>query len=139
MSSSITIASTGSAAILNISPWVTFDNIWTSLKDYPAESFEFVPGKTPMATGTESLLAISLYYLIIFAGREVMKKRTAFSLNALFMAHNFILSIGSGALLVLFVEQMAPTWWKNGLYYCICGAGGWTNKLVTLYYVRSCR
>jgi len=135
MSSPISMASLPLPTLLNSSPWVAFDRLWSSLKGYSADEFEFLPGKTRMATSTESLAAIAVYYAVVFGGRHIMKSRPAFKLNALFMAHNLFLTIASGALLVLFVEQIAPTWWENGLYYCICGSGGWTNKLVTLYYV----
>jgi fatty acid elongase 3 len=51
------------------------------------------------------------------------------------MAHNFVLTAISGALLVLFAEQLIPTLWRHGLYENICGASGWTQPLVVLYYV----
>jgi fatty acid elongase 3 len=41
----------------------------------------------------------------------------------------------SGILLVLFLEQLIPRLWSHGLYAGICGAGGWTDKLVVLYYL----
>ena len=64
-----------------------------------------------------------------------MRNRQPYKLNGLFMAHNFILTVISGALLVLFAEQLIPTLWKHGLYENICGESGWTQPLLVLYYV----
>ena len=65
-----------------------------------------------------------------------MRNRPAFMLNGLFMLHNFYLTVISGVLLALFVEQLVPTVWYHGLFYAICDVrGGWTDHLVILYYV----
>jgi len=102
---------------------------------YPAEEFRFVPEKTPFSTLKETIAMIVLYLVVIFGGREIMRNRPAYKLNGLFMAHNFCLTAISGALLVLFAEQLIPTLWRHGLYENICGADGWTQPLVVLYYV----
>jgi len=102
---------------------------------YPADKFEFVPGETPFSTLQETVGMIVLYYAVIFGGKEWMKNRPAYKLNGLFMAHNFLMTAVSGALLVLFIEQLTPTLWRKGLYDGICGSGGWTRPLVTLYYL----
>lgn len=53
------------------------------------------------------------------------------------MLHNLALTIISGGLLALFIEQLLPTVWRHGIFFAICDErGGWTEKLVTLYYVR---
>lgn len=122
--------------MLKTSPWTLFDRAWTSVVGYPAAEFRFIPGKTPMGTMKETLLMVSLYYVVIYTGWEFMRKRQPFKLNTLFMAHNFILTAISAALLVLFLEQLIPSLWKHGLYSCICQDAGWTDHLVTLYYVR---
>lgn len=135
MSSLIQVASSHFATLPTASPWAAFDKLWTSTMGYSADEFQFAPGKTSMATSTESLAFIACYYAVVLGGREFMKTQPALKLNGLFKVHNFILSTGSAALLVLFLEQIVPSLWKNGLYNCICSTGGWTNKLVTLYYV----
>lgn len=117
-------------------PWVAFDKLWTSVMGYPAEKFRIDLGKTPMTTRNETAFVIVLYYIIVLSGREIMRKRPALKLNDLFLIHNFTLTMVSAALLILFVEQLIPTIWKHGIYYGICGAGGWTKQLATLYYVR---
>lgn len=124
-----------SIPLLKASPWALFDRAWSTVMEYPADEFRFIPGKTPMATLKETLIGISLYYITIYTGWEFMRKRQPFKLNTLFMIHNFILTGVSGALLVLFLGQLIPSLWKHGLYNCICSQPGWTNELVTLYYV----
>jgi fatty acid elongase 3 len=120
---------------LRLSPWELFDRLWTSVTGYPAEDFQFVPGKTPFATLGETVGTIVLYYAVIFGGREWMRNRPAYKLNGLFMAHNFMLTVVSASLLILFAGQLIPTLWNNGLFDGICGGGGWTKPLVTLYFV----
>ena len=89
-----------------------------------------------MSTFRETATLLISYYVIIFGGRELMKRRGAFSLNALFMLHNLVLTLISGVLLVLFIEQLLGTVLKNGIFFAICNhKGGWTKELVTLYYV----
>ena len=103
---------------------------------YRAEDFEIVVGNTPMTTLKETALVITSYYLLVFVGREYMRRLPPFQLKDVFLLHNLFLSLLSAALLVLFVEQLAPTVWHHGVFYSICGSGGWTQKLTTLYYVR---
>lgn len=137
MSFSNSFSSHGPAVIrpISLSPWANFNKLWTAVKGYPAEEFEFVAGKTPMSTMTETITMIVLYLVVIFGGREFMRNRQPYKLNGLFMAHNFILTAVSGSLLVLFAEQLIPSIWKHGLYDNICAAPGWTQPLVVLYYV----
>jgi fatty acid elongase 3 len=122
---------------ISLSPWTNFNKLWTSVMGYPAQEFKFVPGRTPFSTLSETAAMIVIYLMVVFGGREIMRNRQPYKLNALFMAHNFMLTAISGALLVLFAEQLIPTLWRNGLYDNICGASGWTQPLVVLYYVGS--
>ena len=102
---------------------------------YPAASFRINEGKTPMTTVKETAITITLYYIIILGGREVMRSRPAYKLNDLFLIHNFYLTVISGSLLALFIEQLVPSLWSYGVYDAICGGSGWTKELTTLYYV----
>lgn len=88
-----------------------------------------------MSTPTESLGMVALYVAVIFGGRQFMADRAPLKLNSLFKLHNLFLTLLSGGLLVLFLEQLIPTLWRYGVYQNICGAPGWTPQLVTLYYV----
>ena len=125
-----------SPEILSTSPWELFSKIWTAVTGYPPRNFVFIPGSTPMSTAKETTIVISSYYLILLIGRKVMKGRPACELTSQFLMHNLFLSVLSGFLFLLFVEELGPGLWKRGIYHCICGAGGWTKRLVTLYYVR---
>lgn len=116
--------------------WPIFDKVFTAIKGYHPQDFEFQPRVTPMSTMKTSLITIVAYYVVIFGGRELMRNRPAFKLNFFFKIHNLYLTAISGALLVLFIEQLIPTLYNHGLFYTICDVkGGWTPQLVILYYV----
>lgn len=102
---------------------------------YPADELDVTPGATPLLTIKSTAMMLISYYTIVLGGRELMRSRPAFKLNDLFLIHNFYLTAISGALLILFVEQLGPTIWERGVFFAICGDGGWTKPLVTLYYV----
>ncbi|KAI1463219.1 GNS1/SUR4 membrane protein [Daldinia caldariorum] len=124
-----------SPGVIPIAPWQAFDKVWMSVTGYHANEFKFAQGVTPMSTLTETVGMIVLYLVVIFGGREFMRNREPLKLNGLFKAHNLFLTLLSGGLLVLFIEQLVPTIWKHGLYQNICDAEGWTDELVTLYYL----
>ena len=128
-----------SPGLLSASPWALFSHIWIATTGYAPTSFDFIPGITPMSTLKETAIATSSYYLMILLGRKWMQSRPPFELASQFLLHNLFLSVLSGFLLLLFAEDLGPKLWKHGLYYSICGDGGWTDRLVTLYYVRSHR
>lgn len=119
-----------------IEVWPIFQKLWTTFRSFTPQDFRFVPGTTPMSTLKETVAVLLSYYIIVLGGRELMKSRPAFKLNGLFILHNLYLTIISGGLLALFIEQLLPTVWRHGIFYAICDHnGGWTHKLVTLYYV----
>lgn len=118
-----------------LSPWATFDKVFTSIVGYSANEFKFVYGRTPFSTFSETSIMVVLYLVVVFGGRELMRNRKPLELNTLFKIHNLFLSLLSGALLVLFIEQLAPSLWREGLYQNICGAAGLTQPLILLYYV----
>jgi len=116
--------------------WPIFSSTWEQIKGYPAEQFRFVPFQTPLSTLKETAFALITYYVVIFGGRELMKSRPAYKLNSIFLVHNFYLTAISLVLLVLFVEQLLPTLVRKGIFFAICDTrGGWTDKLVVLYFV----
>lgn len=101
-----------------------------------AANFKITPGVMPMTTFNETVLALTTYYVVIFGGQYVMRGFPAFRLQTAFIIHNFYLTVISAGLLLLFVEQVLPTIYKEGVFFSICDArGGWTDKLVLLYYV----
>ncbi|KAB8225598.1 GNS1/SUR4 family-domain-containing protein [Aspergillus novoparasiticus] len=116
--------------------WPIFDQAFEKVVGYPASEFKFVEGETPMSGFRETAAMLVTYYIVIFGGRMVMKNFPALKLNALFMIHNFYLTAISATLLALFIEQLLPTIWRNGIFFAICDyQGGWTQPLIVLYYL----
>ncbi|KAF2279859.1 elongation of fatty acids protein 3 [Westerdykella ornata] len=116
--------------------WPIFSKAFEKVVGYPAEKFEFVPGETPISELKTCSIILITYYIVIFGGRELMRDRAPFKLSFLFKLHNFYLTAISGILLALFAEQLIPTLVRHGLFYAICDHdGGWTQKLVVLYYL----
>ncbi|CAK7211462.1 Fatty acyl-CoA elongase/Polyunsaturated fatty acid specific elongation enzyme [Sporothrix bragantina] len=116
--------------------WPIFNKAFEMVVGYPADQFQFVTGETPMSTLKETSIFIVIYYIIIFGGREVMRGREPFKLKALFLVHNYILTVVSFLLLVLYAEQLIPTVTRHGIFHAICSnEGGWTQQLVVLYYL----
>ena len=121
--------------ISGLNPWMTFDTLFTNVVGYPAEDFNFTQGRTPLSTIGQTTTFILTYYAVVFGGREVMRNRPPIKLNNIFIIHNFYLTLISGALLVLFTQQLVPGLWRNGLFDGVCGATGWSQKLLVLYYI----
>jgi hypothetical protein len=120
--------------------WPIFAKGYSAIFGYDPVNFKFEPGKTTLSTLQETAVALVAYYVIIFGGRELMKHRQPFVLNGPFMVHNLYLTIISGSLLALFIEQLLPTLVRHGVFHSICSyEGGWTDKLVMLYYVSRTR
>jgi fatty acid elongase 3 len=116
--------------------WPIFSRAWEAVNGYPAEEFRFVQGKTTLSTFKSCVLSLITYYIVVLGGREVMRNREPFKFNFFFKLHNFYLTAISGMLLVLFLEQLIPTVVRHGVFFAVCDhAGGWTDKLVVLYYV----
>ncbi|RMZ91202.1 hypothetical protein DV736_g1561, partial [Chaetothyriales sp. CBS 134916] len=116
--------------------WPIFSKAYSTIFGYAPENFRFVPGVTYMSTITETVTALTAYYIIIFGGKYLMKNRKPFVLNGPFMVHNLYLTLISGVLLALFIEQLVPTLANHGVFYAICSyGGGWTHQLVILYYM----
>ncbi|KAG0045599.1 hypothetical protein BGZ83_009219 [Gryganskiella cystojenkinii] len=101
----------------------------------PISSFVFQEGVTPLSTKYEVAMWTVTYFIVIFGGRQIMKNQEAFKLKPLFIFHNFLLTIASGALLLLFIENLVPILSRHGLFYAICNDGAWTQRLELLYYL----
>ncbi|KAF9106951.1 hypothetical protein BGX29_007926 [Mortierella sp. GBA35] len=99
------------------------------------DSFVFQEGVTPLSTQYEVAMWTVTYFIVIFGGREIMKNQEAFKLKTLFILHNFLLTIASGALSALFIENLVPILARYGLFYAICDSGTWTRRLELLYYL----
>lgn len=117
--------------------WPIFELAFENIVGYKPQDFAFKQGDTPMSTMKVTATMLVTYYIVIFGGREFMRSREPFKLNFLFKVHNLYLTIISGILLLLFAEQLIPELARNGVFHAICHHdGGWTDKLVILYYVR---
>ncbi|KAF9127576.1 hypothetical protein BGW39_005777 [Mortierella sp. 14UC] len=101
----------------------------------PIDSFVFQEGVTPLSTQYEVAMWTVTYFIVIFGGRQIMKSQEAFKLKPFFILHNFLLTIASGALLLLFIENLVPILARHGLFYAICDQGAWTQRLELLYYL----
>lgn len=99
------------------------------------ELTHWVPGRTPLSTDREVIVAIVTYLVVIFGGRELMKSRAPFKLQTLFQIHNVILSAGSLLLLVLMLEEIVPLYLKHGFFWSICNSRAFTPRLVSFYIV----
>lgn len=116
--------------------WPIFDVFYKHVTGQSATDFNFVYGETPLGTLRSAGSMIVAYYAIIFGGRAIMTNYPAFKLQRLFQFHNLMLTLISGALLALFIEELVPTVWNHGVFYGICShEGGWTKPLVILYYL----
>lgn len=116
--------------------WPIFEKAYELTMGYKPQDFRFVPGETYISTLKTCTTILLSYYIIIFGGREIMRNREPLQLSFLFKVHNFYLTAISGILLALFAEQIIPTLARHGLFFAICDhAGGWTDKMVILYYV----
>ncbi|KAF9134589.1 hypothetical protein BGW39_006529 [Mortierella sp. 14UC] len=72
----------------------------------PIDSFVFQEEVTPLSTQYEVSMWTTMYFIVIFGGRQIMKNQDTFKLKSLFILHNFLSTVASGALLVLFIENL---------------------------------
>ncbi|KAG6381177.1 GNS1/SUR4 membrane protein [Boletus reticuloceps] len=95
----------------------------------------YVPGKTPLSTFPVVSATLASYLVIIFGIQEVMRNRPSQKLNTLFRIHNAFLTLGSGLLLALMVEEVASIWVKSGTYDTMCNETSWTPRLEFYYMI----
>jgi hypothetical protein len=112
-----------------------FEAAYGAVLGRPAAAFRFDPAVTPLSTVREVVVTCVTYLLVIFGGQYLMRRQAPIAFPALAKVHNLALSLGSLALLLLFVEQLAPILARHGLFYAICDAGAWTQRLELLYYI----
>ncbi|KAF5096242.1 hypothetical protein D0Z00_002852 [Geotrichum galactomycetum] len=116
--------------------WDIISFLSIKFANYDPNTFAFAQDTgLPFSTTTPVLLAIVVYYVVIFGGREVMRNFEPKRLNLLFQIHNLFLTILSLTLFLLLVEQLVPILYNHGILYAICDTGSWTQPIVTVYYV----
>ncbi|KAI9302887.1 GNS1/SUR4 family-domain-containing protein [Cunninghamella echinulata] len=112
-----------------------FEQAYQAVTGQKASDFAFTPGVTPFSTDKEVYVSCITYFVVIFGGRFLMQGLPAQRLQFFFQIHNLLLTLVSGALLVLMVEQVLPILYHHGLLYAICNNGAWTQPLELLYYL----
>lgn len=88
----------------------------------------YVIGKTPLSTPKQVFPTLAGYLAVVFGLRKYMKNRSPLKLQGLFQLHNIFLSAGSLLLLSCMAEEIAPLYWKHGLFWVMCDEGMW-NKV----------
>ncbi|KZT65142.1 GNS1/SUR4 membrane protein [Daedalea quercina L-15889] len=95
----------------------------------------YVKGRTPLSTPQQVFPTLAGYLAVVFALRAYMKNRPPMRLQGLFQVHNIILSAGSLLLLACMAEEIAPLYWKHGLFWVMCDDNMWTNRLGFFYLI----
>jgi fatty acid elongase 3 len=110
-----------------MAPLADFLLEYVPLPHIPPYLTTFTPGKSPLSTFSEVVVALITYLVAIYGIRAYMTNLRPHNFTTLFQAHNIILSTGSLLLLVLMLEEIVPIWWKNGIFYAICDTAAWTD------------
>lgn len=84
------------------------------------DTFEFIPGKTPVSTIYHVLGAVSLYLLTLVVLKRVMAKREPLKLKGLLAVHNLTLSSFSLVALIAVLYYIVPIWVNRGIYDISC-------------------
>lgn len=97
----------------------------------------FQEGKTPFSTAFQVFGVGSLYLITVLGGREIMQrfKIAPMQFKSAFLIHNIALSVGSGILLALMLEEILPIWYHNGFFAAICAESSWTPRMEFFYIV----
>ncbi|CAG8667409.1 10913_t:CDS:2 [Acaulospora morrowiae] len=112
-----------------------FTQVYTYLTGKDPNEFRFIQGVTPLSTLPEVLIGCVTYLSLIFGGQLLLANAPVIKAKFLFQVHNLLLTIFSATLLVLFVEQLLPIYWRNGIFYAVCSRDAWTQRLEFLYYL----
>lgn len=105
------------------------------LPSIPSYLTTWQAGATPLSTWKQVTPALMVYLAVIFGIQEVMRNRQPLKLNGPFQLHNIYLTLGSGLLLVLMLEEIGPIVFKNGLFHGMCSPNAWTSKLEFYYMI----
>ncbi|KAI9492415.1 GNS1/SUR4 family-domain-containing protein [Zychaea mexicana] len=112
-----------------------FEKAYHAVTGHHAADFVFTPEVTPFSTVNEVVATCITYFVVIFGGRYLMTNLPAQRFQYLFQLHNLLLTLVSGALLALMVEQLFPVVYNHGLLYAVCNQDAWTQQLELLYYL----
>ncbi|KZS92956.1 GNS1/SUR4 membrane protein [Sistotremastrum niveocremeum HHB9708] len=105
------------------------------LPSIPSYLTHYEPGKTPLSQTTHVFATLIGYLVVVFSLKAIMGPFRPLKLTLLFQAHNIILSVGSGLLLALMLEEITPIVWNHGFFYGICSQKSWTPRLEFYYLI----
>lgn len=94
------------------------------------------PGYTPLATWSGAFAASATYLAVVLGGQEVMRALPPVPARAAkwpAFVHNVLLSLGSGVLLVLMLEEVLRLGLRVGPYASICSQEMYTPRMELLY------
>eukprot|EP00026_Physarum_polycephalum_P011420 Phypoly_transcript_11646.p1 GENE.Phypoly_transcript_11646~~Phypoly_transcript_11646.p1 ORF type:complete len:270 (+),score=26.79 Phypoly_transcript_11646:377-1186(+) len=95
-------------------------NITLEGLQHKIHTFEFIPGKTPLATLPHVIGAVILYLLTLVVLRRVMASRDPMKLRGLGAMHNLFLSAFSLVALVAILYHFLPIWASRGTFAIGC-------------------
>ncbi|WFC99420.1 very-long-chain 3-oxoacyl-CoA synthase [Malassezia yamatoensis] len=121
-------------------------SLYQTLKEYVPESVQrfttpmqlWQPGVTPISTTTSVVSMSVLYLVVILGGQELMRNRAPIPsryLKVPFFIHNVLLSVGSGLLLALILEEVLPFAWAHGVHDSICRPEVTTKRMMMFYII----
>ncbi|KAI9593987.1 fatty acid elongase [Syncephalis fuscata] len=121
--------------ILGFSLFDTLAPVYALVVGNHPDDFRFKVGTTPLSTWTE-VIAVGIGYLgVIFGIQAMMRNRAPISFPLLSRLHNLALSLGSGLLLALILEQIIPVVLAKGFGWAVCERASWTSRMELLYYI----
>jgi len=129
------VVQASSAPLFPMAPLADFLLTYVPLPTLPPHLTSFLPGKTPLSTITEVVIAMIFYLTSIFGIQAFMVHRKPQRLQFLFQAHNAFLSAGSLVLLILILEEILPVWWHKGLFAAMCAKESWNDRMEFYYMV----
>lgn len=98
----------------------------------PYQLTHYVPGKTPLSTPQEVFPTLAAYLVTIFSIQAWMKNRSPLKLQFLFRLHNAFLTLGSGLLVLLIMEEVLPRMYAHGVFWGLCDDNMWSDVSLRL-------
>ena len=119
-----------------------YDSVKALVPDYVQRSTRSMQswqaGVTPLSTLPAVIGMSVLYLVVVLGGQELMRSRPAVPSQYLkipFLVHNVLLSVGSGLLLALMLEDVLPFLWAHGPHDSICLPEVTTPRMELFYII----
>ncbi|TPX31017.1 very-long-chain 3-oxoacyl-CoA synthase [Synchytrium microbalum] len=111
-----------------------FDVVLYQLFKTTPDQFSFTG--MPLSQRTTCWAICASYLAIVLSGSFLMRYvEKPVTFKWIFFWHNAVLSTASAYLLGLFMENLIPIIYNHGLFFAICDAGAYTNRMELLYYI----